>query len=147
MPFRLKTDQQNFKQLTIGKPIIMGRKTFQSLPKLLPNRTHIVVSRDFNFNAPNVFVYSNLELALASAKAIAYEKGLEEVFIIGGGEIYHQSQDFADRIYLTEADCEVVGDTSFEILDEAKWKLVKEESYPQSEKDTYSFTIKTFDRA
>ena len=147
LPFHLRSDLQNFKKLTSGKPIIMGRKTFQSLPKLLPNRTHIVISRDYNFKAasnPNseVLVFSNLVTATAAARAIASENGLDEVFVIGGGEIYNQAQSLADKIYLTEADCEIGGDTFFEINDESAWETVETTHFAAAEHDQFAFDIK-----
>ena len=147
LPFHLRSDLQNFKKLTSGKPIIMGRKTFQSLPKLLPNRTHIVISRDYNFKAASgvnseVLVFSNLVTATAAARAIASENSLDEVFVIGGGEIYNQAQSLADKIYLTEADCEIGGDTFFEINDESAWETIETTHFTATEHDQFPFDIK-----
>lgn len=151
LPFHLRSDLQNFKRLTSGKPIIMGRKTFQSLPKLLPNRTHIVISRDYNFkaaSAPNseVLVFSNLVTAIATARAIATQKELDEVFVIGGGEIYNQAQALADKIYLTEVECEIAGDTFFEINDESIWETTETTHFATTEHDQFTFDIKTMTR-
>ena len=147
MPWHLPADLAWFKRNTLDKPVIMGRKTFQSLPKLLPNRTHIVISRDYNFKAasnPNseVLVFSNLVTATAAARAIASENGLDEVFVIGGGEIYNQAQSLADKIYLTEADCEIGGDTFFEINDESAWETVETTHFDAAEHDQFPFDIK-----
>ena len=141
--FHLRSDLQNFKKLTSGKPIIMGRKTFQSLPKLLPNRTHIVVSRDYNLYAEGILLYSTLEPAIAAAKAIAIEKHLDEVFIIGGGDIYKQAQELADTIYLTEVNCQKEGDTFFEITNPDNWKVIETQSFTKSEFDEFDFKIFT----
>ncbi len=142
LPWHLSSDLKNFKAITSGKPIIMGRKTFQSLPRLLPNRTHIVISRDIEYRPAGALLFSNIQSAIAAAKSIAFDKGLDEVCIIGGGEIYKQAIEFSDIIYLTIVDCEIDGDTYFPNLDDRVWKEVKTTIFEKSDKDDYSFELK-----
>ncbi len=146
LPWRLSSDLKNFKQLTINKPIIMGRKTFQSLPKLLPNRSHFVISRDFNFCPKGAMVYSNLELAINAAKAFALKTSQTEIFIIGGGEIYRQSIEFADIIYLSIVNCQIEGDTFFPNIDEKNWKIIEENHFPKAINDDYDFILQKIAR-
>lgn len=142
LPWHLSSDLKNFKSITSGKPIIMGRKTFQSLPRLLPNRTHIVISRDIEYRPDGALLFSNIQSAIAAAKSIAFDKGLDEICIIGGGEIYKQAIEFADIIYLTIVDCEIEGDTYFPQLDEKIWKEVEATYFEKSEKDDFAFELK-----
>lgn len=141
LPFHLRTDLQNFKRLTTGKPIIMGRKTLGTFPKLLPNRTHIVISRDYEFYHDGILLYSNIENAIDAAKAIALRQGVSEVFIIGGGQIYAQSQKYVDKIYLTEVDCQTNGDTYFEIDNEDDWEITTTDNFNAGEHDDFSFRV------
>lgn len=141
LPWHLSSDLKNFKALTTGKPIIMGRKTFQSLPRLLPNRTHIVISRDIEFLPIGGLNFSNIATAIACSKAIALKKGLDEVCIIGGGEIYAQAIEFADIIHLTIVDCEIEGDTFFKELDHKIWRIAQKEDFKKGEKDDYDFSV------
>lgn len=142
LPWHLSSDLKNFKSITSGKPIIMGRKTFQSLPRLLPNRTHIVISRDIEYRPDGALLFSNIQSAIAAAKSIAFDKGLDEICIIGGGEIYKQAIEFAVIIYLTIVDCEIEGDTYFPQLDEKIWKEVEVTNFEKSEKDDFAFELK-----
>lgn len=121
MPWRLRGDLQRFKVLTLGKPVIMGRKTFESIGKPLPGRTNIVITRNPDFKPDGVSVYSSLEKAIADFKTIGKLDGTEEICIIGGGEIYHQSMDFADTIYATHVMAEIEGDTVFPKID-SQWE-------------------------
>lgn len=142
LPWHLSSDLKNFKSITSGKPIIMGRKTFQSLPRLLPNRTHIVISRDIEYRPDGALLFSNIQSAIAAAKSIAFDKELDEICIIGGGEIYKQAIEFSDVIYLTIVDCEIDGDTYFPKLDENIWQEVETTIFEKSDKDDYSFELK-----
>lgn len=145
IPWRLSSDMQNFKQITSGKPIIMGRKTFQSLPKLLPGRTHIIVTRDSDYRADNALVYSNLEAAIGAAKAVALASGVKEVCIIGGGEIYALALKIADKIILSLVDAEPIGDTYFPKLGN-EWAVTAQESFTRGPKDDHDFVLFTYER-
>ena len=139
LPWHLPDDFKRFKQLTSGHKIIMGRKTLESFPKALPNREHIAITRDINYQPkfPCQIVHS-LEGALA---LIGPE---ETAFIIGGGEIYRQAMDFATKIELTRVHAKVEADTFFPEIDEQIWQLVKEDFHPADEKHKHSFTYLTY---
>jgi len=140
--WRLSSDLKRFKDLTINKPIIMGQRTFESLPKgALPNRTNIVLTDDPNFSAPNVIVAYSIPKSLEIAKLSG-----DEVFIIGGGMIYKQFLDYADSIYLTEVNVEIEGDTIFPKLEENKWKLISEEFKSKDDKNEYNHIYKLYNK-
>lgn len=139
--WHLPIDFKRFKKLTSGHCIIMGRKTFESLPGLLPKRTHIVITRQKDYTAESCIVTSSLEEAVK----IAYNQD-KTPFVIGGGEVYEQSMDIADVIELTRVHAEVDADTFFPEIDESKWKLVKEEFYSKDARHQYDFTFLTYER-
>ncbi|ASY57120.1 MULTISPECIES: dihydrofolate reductase [Sinorhizobium] len=146
LPWRLSTDLKRFKALTIGKPVIMGRKTWASLGRPLPSRPNIVISRDLNFTAPGAEVASSLQEALDKARAHAAELGADEICIIGGGEIYRQSIDLADVLHVTEVQAEVEGDTRFPPIDPQIFEKVFEEDLPRGEKDSHAMHFVTWRR-
>lgn len=125
MPWRLRDDLKRFKSLTMGKPMIMGRKTFQSIGKALPGRDNIVMTRDPGFIAPGVFVVRSLRAGLSLGRHLAEIREADEISIIGGGEIYAQTMPRADRIYLTRVDAEPPGDAHFPELDTHVWREEK----------------------
>ena len=135
----LPNDLKRFKKLTSGHSIIMGRKTFDSFPGLLPNRKHIVISRNKNISfSDEVTVVNNLEDAIR-------ETGDDEnPFIIGGGQIYKLAMDLGDKIELTRVHEEFKADTFFPKIDEDKWKLIHEEFNEKDERHQFSFTYKTY---
>lgn len=122
IPWRLKSDMQRFKAMTMGKPVVMGRKTFLSLPRPLPGRTNIVVTRDSGFSAAGAVVTTSLEQARAIAAGDAMRRFATEIAVIGGAEIYEQWMDIADRLEVTEVHARPEGDTCFPAIDAAKWR-------------------------
>lgn len=138
--WHLPDDFKRFKQLTTGHHIIMGRKTFESFPKPLPNRTHIVITRNKKYQKEGAVVVHSIEEALALAK------NDPQPFIIGGGEIYKQGLPFADKIELTRVHATVDADTFFPEIDEQKWDLVAEKYHPKDDKHEYAFTYLTYMR-
>jgi dihydrofolate reductase len=136
--WHLPDDFKRFKALTSGHYIIMGRKTFESFPKPLPNRTHVVITRQKNYLPDGCFIVDSLE------KAIEMAPKNENVFVIGGGEIYKQSIAIADKIELTRILHRFEADTFFPEIDAKKWKLIAEESHPKDEKHLYDFTFQTY---
>lgn len=130
LPWRLPADLKRFKSLTMGRPIVMGRKTWDSIGRPLPGRANIVVSRDADFRAEGAQVVADIAAALAQAEAEAMAGGLGEVFIIGGETIYRQTLDQVSRVYLTSVDVEVVGDAFYPALDEGEWREVSREALP-----------------
>lgn len=125
LPWHLSGDLKFFKAQTLGKPVVMGRKTFQSIGRPLPGRPNLVVTRDAAFRPPGVEVFAGVEAALARARTLAAESGAAEVMVIGGGEIYALTLPLARRIYLTEVHASPAGDTTFPELDPAEWREVR----------------------
>lgn len=124
MPWRLKSDMQRFKAMTIGRPVVMGRKTFASIGRPLPDRTNIVVTRDANFRAAGAVVTSSFAAARAVATGDALRRLATEIAVIGGAEIYAQWMDIADRLEITEIHARPEGDTRFPAIDPAIWEEV-----------------------
>ena len=142
IPWHLSADLKYFKRTTLNHHIIMGRKTFLSIGKPLPKRTNIVLTRNPFFVASHVLVVSSIEEALN----IAEENGEEEVFIIGGGEIYRQSMPYWDKVYLTRVDIEVEGDVFFPELDNKEWRLLSDEPHEADEKNVYKYSFQVYER-
>ena len=139
MPWHLPSELQFFKQITLGKPIIMGRKTHQSIGRVLPGRQNIVVSRNADLQlAPGCILVASLEDALRTARLAAGSTG--EIMLIGGAELYRQGLPLADRIYLTRVEAEIEGDTFFPELPAAQWHEVWRESFPADERHAYPHT-------
>ena len=139
--WHLPDDFKRFKKLTTGHYIIMGRKTFETFPQLLPNRTHVIITRKENYSPAGTIVVHSLEKALEVAKEDP------QPFIIGGGEIYKLSLDKADAIELTRVHGTFDADTYFPEIDEKNWKLVNREEHPADERHKYAFTYLTYERA
>ncbi len=142
LPWRLPTDLKRFKSITTGKPLIMGRKTFDSIGKPLPGRFSIVVTRDHAFAPPDVEVAYGLAEALTLARA----HGGDETIVGGGGEIYSQSIGMADRLYITEVDLAPEGDVRFPFIDMAIWKETRREAGVRGPRDEADFTFVTYER-
>ncbi|HEY9184748.1 MAG TPA: dihydrofolate reductase [Salegentibacter sp.] len=138
--WHLPDDFKRFKKLTTGHHIIMGRKTFESFPQALPNRTHIIITRNEDYKAKGAVVVHSLERALEIAKDDP------QPFIIGGGEIYKQALPYSEKIELTRVHSDFEADTFFPEIDEDKWKLVNEEFHPTDEKHKFPFTYLTYER-
>ncbi len=146
LPWTLSSDLKLFRQLTLGKPVIMGRKTWESIGRPLDKRLNIVVTRGAPIAAPEVRTAASLDDALAVARARAEADGVDEIAVIGGGEIYRQALPKADRIYLTEVDIEAEGDTIFPPLDPVTWQETSRQPYPQGPKDSAAFVLRVLDR-
>ncbi len=146
LPWRLSTDLKRFKALTIGKPVIMGRKTWASLNRPLPGRANIVITRNTDFVAEGADVVPSLDAAIAVANREAQAAGVDEICVIGGGEIYRQSIGMADILHVTEVQAEVGGDTRFPDIDAQVFEKVFEEDLPQGEKDSHAMHFVTWKR-
>ncbi len=147
LPWRLRSDLQWFKANTIGKPCIMGRSTWLSLPlKPLPGRLNIVLSRDPDFRLEKALVCTTLEEALEVARETATEDGVDEVAVIGGAAIFAAALPRAKRIYLTEVDADIEGDTWMPAFDETDFVEISSESHPAGETDDHPFTFRVLDR-
>lgn len=143
-PFHIREDFRRFKELTIGKPIVMGRRTFEALPKgALPGRMNIVVTRSAGWSAEGVTPVSSVDAAVDAARA----SGAAEVMIIGGGEIYRQSMPVADRLYITEVDADVPdADTFFPPFDPTEWTLTSSDPYEVDPRSGAPYRFLVFDR-
>ena len=156
MPWRLSSDLKRFKRLTMGKPVIMGRKTFESIGKPLPGRLNIVVTRNFDWAADGAMRIGSLDAAieLATAHLESAEPDpdnpdapmIDEICVIGGGEIYAQAMALADRLHVTHVEAEVDGDTRFPAIDPDVWEAVAEEDCPAGEKDSHPMRFVTYER-
>ena len=146
MPWRLPSDFAHFKRTTMGKPLIRGRKTFESIGKALPGRVNIVVTRQKGYQPDGVLVIDSLDAAIDHARTIAEAEGVDEVFIGGGGELYREAMPLADRLYITEVDLAPQGDTVFPAIDHSVWVVVDEPEVPLTGKDTASFRVKVYER-
>lgn len=137
--WHLPDDFKRFKAITSGHFIVMGRKTFESFPKPLPNRMHIIITRQKEYQVPEGCL-----VATSIKEALQLCPQNEEVFIIGGGEIYKQSIEIADKIELTRVHTEVEADTFFPEIDQNNWKILEEEYHPKDEKHKFDFTYLTY---
>lgn len=137
--WHLPDDFKRFKELTSGNYILMGRKTFETFPKPLPNRKHLIITRQDNYSVPeNCFVFDTIQSAIDFTDN-------QDIWIIGGGEIYKQSMDIVDRIELTRVHSDFEADTFFPEIGE-EWELVSEEYHPDDERHKYDFTYLTYNR-
>lgn len=147
LPWRLSSDLKLFRRLTMGKPVVMGRKTWETLPKRpLDGRDNIVVTRDERYVADGAVVAHTLDAALAAARAGASARGVDEVMVIGGAEIYRAALARAERIYLTEVEAEPAGDTRFPVLEPSQWRELSRETLPRGPKDEFGATLVVLDR-
>jgi len=146
MPWRLSTDLKRFKALTMGKPLVMGRKTLESFPKLLPGRPHIVVTRNADYSREGVTVVGSLEAGLAEAVRQAKALGVDAVFVVGGGDIYRQALPLADRLHVTHIDAAPEGDTTFPAISDEAWVSEEELAVPAGERDDHATVYTVYRR-
>lgn len=146
IPWRLPTDFAHFKRMTIGKPLIMGRKTFASIGRPLPGRTNLIVTRQPDFAADGVVVCRSLEEALARAQAIAATDGAGEVMIGGGGELYREAMPLAERLHITHVAASPEGDARFPPIDPEVWEVTQRHEVGRTDKDSADFTVLTYSR-
>ncbi len=142
MPWHLPNDMKHFKNITWGMPIVMGRKTFESLGKALPGRKNIVITRQPGWKAEDVITVKNIEDALFVVK----ESDAKEAMVIGGGEIYKLLFDKARRIYLTRVEAEPEADTFFPSLNPEEWHLMSQQNYEADEKNAYNYSFQVWER-
>ncbi|MEO0979779.1 MAG: dihydrofolate reductase [Pseudomonadota bacterium] len=147
MPWRLSSDMKYFKRLTLGKPVIMGRKTFLSFGgRPLPGRPHVVISRDPDYAPEGVDTATSWPMALEKAEKLAGDLKVGEIFCIGGGQIYGQAIGGASRLEITEVDAEPDGDTRFPVIDPGVWEEVNRVAGERTEKDSADFSFVTYRR-
>ena len=146
LPWRLKSEMQHFKKLTVGKPVIMGRKTFESIGKALKERTNIVVTRDANFSAPGVVTAPSFEAALALARADAERRGTDEIMAIGGSAVFAAALPLATRLEITHVHSSTPGEVTFPPIDPKLWRETQRTEHPAGPDDEASFAIATYER-
>jgi dihydrofolate reductase len=147
LPWRLSTDLKRFKADTMGKPIVMGRKTYEGIGRPLPGRLNIVVTRDKTWRAEGIEVAHSLDDAIALAKVRGRcMAGAQEICVVGGGEIYAQALPLADRLHVTHVLASVDGDAHFPPIDPNTWQVVSAEGFPAGEKDSHATRYTVYER-
>ena len=146
IPWRVPSDMAFFKKTTMGKPIVMGRKQFETVGKPLPGRTNIVITRQRDYRPEGVLVFHDVETALTEAGKIARADGVDEIMIIGGGELYAQLMDRADRLYITHIDLHPTGDVLFPAIAPEQWTVVDLPEVTPSSKDEATYRVKVYER-
>lgn len=146
LPWHLPEDLRYFKRVTMGKPIIMGRNTFESIGRPLPGRVNIVVSRQEGYSPEGVKVVNSLEAATELAESVCLIDGVDEAMIIGGAQIYSQAIGVADRLYLTEVDAEINGDAWFPEFDRSAWNEIGREDFLAEGPNPYNYSFIVLDK-
>lgn len=145
MPWRIPSELAHFKRMTLGKPVLMGRKTWDSLPiQPLPGRDNLVLSRDAELQIRGAECFTDFDSMRARGAGLARKCGASEMVVIGGAMLYALAMPMARRVYLTQIDADIVGDASFADLDETKWRLSATHKSKTEPMDEYSYTIKTY---
>lgn len=146
IPWRIPSDFAWFKRTTMGKPMVMGRKQFETFRKPLPGRPHVVVTRQAGYAAEGVTVRHSLEAGIAAAAELAAQSGVDEVMVIGGGDIYAQALALADRLYITHVALSPEGDVRFPAIDPAVWTVVEEPEVTPVPDDPAAYRIRIYER-
>lgn len=146
MPWKISSDLKYFKKITMNKPVIMGRKTFQSIGKPLPGRANIVITRDTTFTQEGVITAHSVEMALDVARGMADVKKEKEIMVIGGAQIYALTLPIADRLYLTRIHASIDGDAHFPELNEKEWLEYSRGDMIAGEKDSHDYSFIVLDR-
>jgi dihydrofolate reductase len=146
MPWHLPAELKYFKQVTMGKPVVMGRNTFESIGKPLPGRANIIVTRNAEYDADGVSVVNSVQDALDLADQLNEHDANAEVMVIGGAQIFVETLPVADRLYLTEVHAIVDGDVFFPQFPREQWRLVSREDYAADAKNPYSYSVLVLDR-
>jgi dihydrofolate reductase len=147
LPWRLKSDLQHFRALTLGHPVVMGRRTYQSIGRPLPGRTNIVISRDGAFAAPGILVASALDAALDAARGDALRRGVDAAMVIGGADIYAQAMPLASRLEITRVHAEPPGDALFPPIAAGEWRETARHESSVGPEDEAAFTFVSYARA
>ena len=146
LPWRLKSDLQHFRKLTLNRPVIMGRKTHESIGKLLEGRINIVLTRDLSLVAKGAVLATSLDAALAYARTDAAKRGVDEIMVIGGGDIFAATMPMADRLEITHVRASPEGDALFPVIDSEVWQEVSHEEHFAGPDDDADFTLATYVR-
>lgn len=146
LPWRLSSDLKTFRRLTMGKPLVMGRRTFESIGKPLDGRDNIVITRDPQFEVPGVSTCATVGEALTLARVLAATRGTDEIMVIGGAAIYVAALPLADRIYFTQVHANPDGDRYFPAPDAKTWGEISRETLPKGERDDFASTLIVYER-
>lgn len=146
LPWKLPEDLQNFKRITMGKPVVMGRKTYESIGRPLPGRTNIVITRNVSFHAEGVQVVHSIDDALAMASEIAARAGVGEVMVMGGADVYAATIPRADRLYITEVHASVEGDAVLPTIDWTCWREVSREHRVAQFPNPFDYSFVSYER-
>jgi dihydrofolate reductase len=146
LPWRLKSDMQHFRRLTLGRPVVMGRKTYESIGKPLKDRTNIVISRDPAYAAPGILVAPSPQAALAAARGDALRRSADAIAVIGGAGIFSHCMETADRLEITLVHASPQGDTFFPAIDPGHWREVRRTKCPAGAQDDVAFSYISYGR-
>ncbi len=146
LPWHIRSDLQHFKRLTINRPVLMGRHTFESIGKALPGRTNIVLSRDLSVPAPGAQIATSFDAALGAARNDAKKRGVNEIMVIGGSTIFERTMPIATRLEITHVHASPEGDRFFPDIDPEQWQLRESKEYPAGPHDDHAFATATYDR-
>lgn len=146
LPWHLSSDLQFFKRTTLGKPVLMGRVTWESLPFPLPGRPNLVLTRDRSYKAKDAEVFHDLTSMIGRGHELAGTTGADEVMLIGGAKVYLEALKYVTRMYITEVDVMIEGDAHFPAIQAADWQIISQMPYAKGPKDDYPFTVKLYER-
>jgi dihydrofolate reductase len=146
LPWRLKSDLQHFRKVTLNRPVVMGRKTHESIGKVLPGRTNIVLTRDLTLVARGAVLATSLDAALSFARTDAAKRGVDEIMVIGGSDIFSATIPMADRLEITHVHASPEGDTLFPPIDPEVWQEQSREDHFAGPDDDFDFTVATYTR-
>lgn len=146
LPWRLKSDLKHFRALTINKPVVMGRKTYESIGKPLPGRTNIVLTKDLGLVVPGGVLANSLDAAMSFARRDAEKRGVDEIMVIGGGDVFERMLPQADRLEITHVNANPEGDAFFPRIEPSEWREAKRATYPAGPDDDASFDVATYVR-
>jgi dihydrofolate reductase len=144
LPWHLKSDLQHFRKVTLNRPVIMGRKTYESIGKLLPGRTNIVLTRDLSLVAPGAVLATSLDAALGYAHTDAVKRGTDEIMVVGGSDIFATTMPMADRLEITHVHASPVGDVLFPPIDPEVWQEISREEHFAGPDDDANFALATY---
>ena len=146
LPWRLSSDLKFFKATTMGKPVLMGRVTWESLPFPLPGRPNLVLTRNETYKAPKAEVFTDVHDMIGRGYELAGAAGMDEIMLIGGAKLYASLMRFCGRLYVTEVDAMIEGDAHFPAIAADRWKVVSETPHPKGPKDDYPFVVRVYER-
>lgn len=146
LPWRLSSDLKFFKRTTLGKPVLMGRVTWESLPFPLPGRPNLVLTRNPDFQVKGAEVFTDVNDMIGRGYELAGELGVDEIMLIGGAKLYASLLGHCDRMYITDVDADIEGDAYFPSFEPANWRCTSETAFEKGPKDDYAFTVRVYDR-